>query len=179
MPIKKNKNNESEQLALKVAEAILEKKGEKVILLNLSKIENSVAKYFIVCHATSNTQVRAISDNIEEKTRIDLGEKVWKSEGHENAQWVLLDYGDVVVHVFQKEYRFFYNIEELWADADSKEFTDNDFAKPEPEKKSRPRKTKSTVEKVSSTKAKTVTKASKTKPVSAKAKVKVAVKKSK
>ncbi|MCH7536138.1 MAG: ribosome silencing factor [Bacteroidetes bacterium] len=95
-----------------------EKKGEKITSLNLLKIHNAVCDYFIICHGNSNTQVDAISGSIEEQVKKEMGEKPWQKEGFDNSEWVLLDYVNVVVHIFQKETRLFYNIEELWADAE-------------------------------------------------------------
>ncbi len=106
-----------DKLVSKVIEAIEEKKGNKIVALNLKKIEHAVCEYFIICDAESTTQVSAIADEIEYLTREDLKEKVWRKSGYENAQWILLDYGNVVVHVFQREWREFYRLEELWADA--------------------------------------------------------------
>ena len=98
-------------------EGILKKKGKAPVSLDLTEIENSVCKYFIICHGDSNTQVDAIADSVIETVREETGEKVWHKEGLNNATWVLLDYSDVVVHIFQKEYRDLYKLEELWADA--------------------------------------------------------------
>jgi len=98
-------------------EGILKKKGKDPISLDLTEIENAVCKYFIICHGDSNTQVDALANSVLETVREETGEKVWHKEGLNNATWVLLDYSDVVVHIFQKEYRDFYKIEELWADA--------------------------------------------------------------
>ncbi|MFC2096307.1 ribosome silencing factor [Bacteroidota bacterium] len=98
-------------------EGILRKKGKDPVSLDLTEIENAVCKYFIICHGDSNTQVEALADSVLETVREETGEKVWHKEGMTNATWVLLDYSDVVVHIFQKEYRDFYKIEELWADA--------------------------------------------------------------
>jgi ribosome-associated protein len=98
-------------------EGILKKKGKDPISLDLTEIENAVCKYFIICHGDSNTQVDALANSVLETVREETGEKVWHKEGLNNATWVLLDYSDVVVHIFQKEYREFYKIEELWADA--------------------------------------------------------------
>lgn len=98
-------------------EGVLKKKGKDVVSLDLTEIENSVCKYFVICHGDSNTQVDALADSVLETVREETGEKAWHKEGLENATWVLLDYSDVVIHIFQKEYRDFYNLEELWADA--------------------------------------------------------------
>lgn len=100
-----------------IVEAIKEKKGHEIVVLDLKKINQSIADYFVICHGNSNTQVDAISDFIERQARVELKEHLIHKEGAENAHWILLDYSDVVVHVFQEEYRRFYNLEDLWADA--------------------------------------------------------------
>ena len=112
-------NNSKEKQALidKIIEAIQDTKGEDVMIFDLSKIENSVAETFIICSANSNTQVSAIAGNIEKKVRNELKERPWHVEGTDNALWVLVDYVSVVVHVFQRHIREFYEIEELWGDA--------------------------------------------------------------
>ena len=99
-----------------IVEGIKKKKGEKIISLDFNNIENSVCKYFIICHADSNIQVNAIADSIERIVKTELKEKVWQKGGYENSFWIILDYVDVVVHVFQNEYRNFYKLESLWAD---------------------------------------------------------------
>ena len=112
-----NKITEKQLLIDKIVEAIQDTKGEDILIFDLTTIENSVAETFIVCSGNSNTQVNAISGNIEKKVRNDLQDRPWHVEGNENALWVLLDYVSVVVHVFQTETRNFYEIEELWGDA--------------------------------------------------------------
>ena len=112
-----NKTTEKQLLIEKIVEAIQDTKGEDILIFDLTKIENSVAETFIVCSGNSNTQVNAISGNIEKKVRNDLQDRPWHVEGNENALWILLDYVSVVVHVFQTETRNFYEIEELWGDA--------------------------------------------------------------
>ncbi|MCD4833576.1 MAG: ribosome silencing factor [Bacteroidales bacterium] len=107
----------TQEIVSAAIEGILKKKGKATVSLDLTKIENSVCKYFIICHGDSNTQVDAIADSVIETVREETGEKVWHKEGLNNATWVLLDYSDVVVHIFQKEYRDLYKLEELWADA--------------------------------------------------------------
>ncbi len=111
--------NNNEQTILKdvVVESIKEKKGKEIIVLDLRKLEQSIADYFVICHGDSNTQVDAIADFIEREVRSELQEHMNHKEGADNLQWVLLDYGSVVVHVFLEEYRRFYNLEDLWADA--------------------------------------------------------------
>lgn len=87
------------------------------MIFDLSKIENSVAETFIICSANSNTQVSAIAGNVEKKVRNELHDRPWHVEGTENAMWVLMDYVSVVVHIFQRSIREYYEIEELWGDA--------------------------------------------------------------
>ncbi len=105
-----------------IIEGIKEKKGKEIVSIDISKLENSVCRYFIICHGDSNTQVSAIANWIEKVVEDELDEKVWKKQGFENAQWILLDYVDVVVHIFQKETRDFYNLESLWADGKIEKF---------------------------------------------------------
>ena len=96
-----NKNLEKQALIEKIIEAIQDTQGENIKILDLTHIENSVADYFIICSANSNTQVSAIAGNIEKKVRNELKDRPWHVEGSENAMWVLVDYVSVVVHVFQ------------------------------------------------------------------------------
>ncbi|WP_300669771.1 ribosome silencing factor [Soonwooa sp.] len=112
-----SKNTEKQLLVEKIIEAIQDTKGEDVLVFDLTNIENAVAETFIICSGNSNTQVSAISGNIEKKVRNELKDRPWHVEGNENAMWVLLDYVSVVVHVFQKQVREYYDIETLWGDA--------------------------------------------------------------
>ena len=106
---------DSKDLAYRITELIFNKKGYDVKILDLQKII-SFADYFIVCSADSDTQVKAIADEID-KTLKDAGIKYWHKEGYSALSWVLLDYVDVIVHIFKKEARAFYNLEKLWGDA--------------------------------------------------------------
>ncbi len=101
--------------------AIQEKKGENIVSLDLRKITEAVSDFFIVCEAFSQPQVRAIADNIEQRVKENCGENVFHKEGFQNLQWVLMDYVNVVVHIFLPENRKFYAIEEMWSDAASQE----------------------------------------------------------
>ena len=105
----------------KTIEAILEGikriKGEGITIIDLNTIHHTECEYFIICHGNSNTQVDAIAHSVEETTEEITGEKVWHRDGYRNAIWILLDYGNIMVHVFQKDARNFYNLESLWADA--------------------------------------------------------------
>lgn len=123
--VKQKSKTNTEEIVKAVVEGILRKKGKKPVSLDLTAIENSAFKYFVICHGDSNTQVEALTDSVLETVKEETGEKAWHKEGLNNATWVLLDYSDVVVHIFQKEYRDFYKIEELWADARVTHYEDN------------------------------------------------------
>lgn len=107
----------SEKLAETVIFGILEKKGMEITKIDFSEMSNSISKYFIICHGSSTSQVDAIADSVAEQAFKQLGEKPVHTEGRENKEWILIDFVDVVVHVFQEPTRRFYNIEGLWADA--------------------------------------------------------------
>ena len=107
-----------------IADAMLEKKGQNVVSLDLKKIGTAISDYFIVCSAESTTNVLAIADNVEDRMIEMASRKVVRSQGRENAFWIILDYGDIVVHIFQNQYRDFHRLEDLWADADKTEYVD-------------------------------------------------------
>jgi len=107
-----------------IADAMLEKKGQDVVSLDLRSIGTAISDHFIVCNADSTPAVVAIADNIEERMIEKCRRKVTRSQGKENAFWVILDYGDIVVHIFQTPYRAFYRLEELWADAERTAYED-------------------------------------------------------
>ena len=107
-----------------IADAMLEKKGQDVVSLDLKQIGTAISDYFIVCNADSTTNVSAIADNVEDRMREKCGRKVIRTQGKDNAFWGILDYGDIVVHVFQTPYRSFYRLEDLWADADRVAYED-------------------------------------------------------
>lgn len=114
---KAKKTTNTEELLTCIVNAIQEKKGKNVVALEIGSLPNAVCQYFVFCNADSTTQVDAIANNIEDKVIEKLGEKVFRSAGYENAIWIVLDYIDIVVHVFQTEWRSYYRVEELWADA--------------------------------------------------------------
>jgi ribosome-associated protein len=117
--------SEGTDLLLKsVIKGIFEKQGQDVLKIDLRKLENRIADYFVICHATSKTHVDSISYSVEDTARKEAGEKPVRVEGFENCFWVLVDYGDVVVHIFQEEYRNFYSLESLWADAEIEKLKD-------------------------------------------------------
>jgi len=99
-----------------IIEAIQEKKGHEIVSIDLRQVENSICECFIICHGESDTQVGAITDSIEKKLKEESGIRAHHVEGRQNNQWVLLDFFDILVHVFQEEFRSFYSLEELWAD---------------------------------------------------------------
>ena len=101
-----------------VKKGIEEKKGEEIVTLDIYKINPSICDYFVICHANSNTQVSAIADEVQKMVKDGIGENPFHVEGKSNAEWVLIDFVSVVVHIFQKEFRSFYDLEHLWADAD-------------------------------------------------------------
>lgn len=103
------------ELALKISKLILEKKGKDVLILDLKEL-TPITDYFVICSADSDVQVKAISDYLITEMK-KLGEKPWHNEGYSNLSWVLLDFVDVVVHIFLEETRKFYNLEGLWGDA--------------------------------------------------------------
>lgn len=112
---KKTVNTDS--LITEIIAGIEDVKGENTTILDLREIDNTVCDYFIICDGNSNTQVNAISGAIQKKVGKVLKDKPWHVEGENNAEWVLIDYVNVVVHVFQKQVREYYNLEGLWGDA--------------------------------------------------------------
>lgn len=105
-----------------IIKAIQDKKGENIVSLDLRKIHEAVADFFIICQASSTTQVKAIADAVEHEVKLELEENPYRHEGQQAAQWVLIDYVNVVVHVMQPEARKFYRLEEMWSDAPLTEY---------------------------------------------------------
>ena len=119
-----NNNNSSStnQLIDAIVEGVQRKKGEQIIDLDLTKLDNTECDHFIICHGNSNTQVDAIARSVEETVAEETGEKAIHTDGYRNSEWILLDYSDIMVHIFQKELRGHYDLESLWADARIKSF---------------------------------------------------------
>ena len=115
---KTKKLDEATMIAKVAVKGIQEKKGNEIVSLDLRNIKNTVSDYFIICHGNSSTQVEAIARSVEEQIYKTIGENPWHREGFENAEWILLDYITVVVHIFQADQRRFYGLEKLWADAE-------------------------------------------------------------
>ncbi len=112
---KKGINNDD--LLSNIIKGIEEVKGNDIDILDLRAIDNSACDYFIICNGNSNTQVSAIVNSVQKTVSKEMKDKPWHVEGMENAEWVLMDYVNIVVHVFQKQIREYYNIESLWGDA--------------------------------------------------------------
>mgnify|MGYP006120398451 FL=1 len=120
----KRKSN-ADELISKIISGVEDVKGIDVSLLDLRDIENTVCSYFIVCSGSSNTHVNAIVSSVQKTVSKELKEKPFHTEGLENSEWVLIDYVNIVVHVFQKPIREYYNIEELWGDAKTTQIASN------------------------------------------------------
>jgi ribosome-associated protein len=109
--------NKNSKIFKTIIRAIQDKKGEQIVSLDLRKIPEAVADYFIVCEATNQPQIRAIADSIEDQVKEHCGENPYHYEGKQNLQWVLMDYVNIVVHIMLPEQRKFYKLEEMWSDA--------------------------------------------------------------
>ena len=119
------KKSNADELISKIISGVEDVKGIDISLLDLRDIENTVCSYFIVCSGSSNTHVNAIVSSVQKTVSKELREKPFHTEGLENSEWVLIDYVNIVVHVFQKHIREYYNIEELWGDAKTTQITSN------------------------------------------------------
>ena len=109
-----------------IAAAMLEKKAKGVVSMDLTSIGTAITDSFVICNADSTTQVVAISDNVVEQMWLQCRRDPIRAQGRENAFWVILDYGDVVVHIFKSEYRDFYRLEDLWSDAEKTNYEDDE-----------------------------------------------------
>jgi len=105
-----------------IIEAIRTKKGEDITFLDLTHLNTTISRSFLIAHAGSTVQAKAIAEEIERQVRDKSRRKPYHREGYDNSQWILLDYGDVIAHIFQKPFRDFYNLEELWADGHRTDF---------------------------------------------------------
>lgn len=101
-----------------IIEAITDRKGKNISILDLNKIETAPAKTFIICQGSSTSQVSSIADSIRDRLLKQMDIKPYNYDGYKNSQWIVIDYGDTMIHVFLPEFRDFYNLEELWNDAD-------------------------------------------------------------
>lgn len=116
--------NKNSKILRTIIHAIRQKKGEHIVSLDLRKIPEAVADFFIICEAGNHPQIKAISDHIEELVKEDCGEAPYRHEGYQALQWVLIDYVNVVVHVMMPEPRKFYKLEEMWSDATAEGYED-------------------------------------------------------
>lgn len=112
-----NKTADSQKLIDAICEGLLEKKAEDITVLDVHEL-TTLADTFIICHATTDVQIKAIADGVVKQTSDQLGEKPWKEEGRDSRRWVILDYVNVVVHIFKKELREYYALEKMWNDAE-------------------------------------------------------------
>ena len=117
MQVKTNEAISSTKLSELIVQGMLEKKASDVVVMDLKDVGNAVADYFIICSGNSDTQIDSISDSIEEQVTKNSNQNPWHKEGLQNKEWVVIDYVDVVAHVFNKEKRSFYGLEDLWGDA--------------------------------------------------------------
>ena len=108
----------SEKLSEAVVRGMQEKKASDIVVLDLRNVKNAVADFFVVCSGSSDTQIDAIADSVDEEVYKEINENPWHQEGRSNIEWVLIDYVDVVAHIFNRDKRHFYSIEKLWGDAE-------------------------------------------------------------
>lgn len=121
---KASRLTKSSKILKVIINAIQDKKGESIVSLDMRKIPEAVADFFIICEAGANVQVKAIADSIQEQVKTECGELPYRTEGYQALQWVLVDYVNVVVHVFQRETRKFYRLEDMWSDGVMLEYDD-------------------------------------------------------
>lgn len=114
----------SAKLSSEIVKGMQEKKAVDIVLMDLRKVRNAVADFFVICSGNSEKQLDAIADSIDEQVFKSLAENPWHTEGKNNKEWMVLDYSNVVVHIFRKDRRSFYALEKLWGDADIKEIED-------------------------------------------------------
>lgn len=119
MTLNKKKTDSSVVLVETIINGMLNKKGKEIMSLNLAGVNSTVCDFFVICHGTSRTHANAIAESVEEEVKKHCGINPGRREGYVNGEWLLIDYLDVVVHIFQEPVRKFYQIEELWADAPS------------------------------------------------------------
>jgi ribosome-associated protein len=114
---KKNRPAPAENLSKYIVKGIQEKKGKDIVIIDLQRIKHAICDYFIICTGTSDTHVDTIADSVEKEVIEGNKERPWHREGFENKEWILLDYVDIVVHIFKQDVRSYYKLEELWGDA--------------------------------------------------------------
>ena len=122
---KNNEELESRELANIIVQGMQEKKANDIVVMDLKNVKNAVADFFILCSGNSDTQIDAISESVEEVVEKNTDQNPWNKEGLQNKSWVLIDYVDVVAHIFRNDTRLFYNLEDLWGDAKLAHITEN------------------------------------------------------
>ncbi|GAB3549112.1 ribosome silencing factor [Spirosoma fluminis] len=127
MRINKTSEYTAEQIRDFVVRGMQEKKGQDIVIMDLRNVKNAICDYFVICSGNSDTQIDAISTSIEEEVYKISHQDPWHREGKMNREWILLDYVDVVAHVFKKDRRSFYDLEQLWGDAEIQYIDDNDL----------------------------------------------------
>lgn len=115
---------QDEQIVDKIVEGIQERKGKNIVVVNLKKLQEAPCSYFVICEGDSNVHVTSIAHSIKDWVREQIKVKPFATDGFENSEWIAMDYGQIIVHVFQRHTRAFYDIEHLWADADLKRLED-------------------------------------------------------
>jgi ribosome-associated protein len=118
MKERKNKELSSKDLSELVVKGMTEKKGQDIVILDLRKVKNSITDFFVICSGNSDTQIDALANSVEEEVYKLSKTEPWQKEGKANGEWILIDYVDVVAHIFNKERRKHYDLEELWGDAE-------------------------------------------------------------
>lgn len=119
-----HKTADSEKLIDVITNALIDKKAEDITVLDVHEL-TTLADKFVICHANTDVQIKAIANNVNKETKDKLGEKAWKEEGRDSRRWVILDYVNVVVHIFKKELREYYALERMWNDAPTRKIKDN------------------------------------------------------
>ncbi|MCU0420561.1 MAG: ribosome silencing factor [Cyclobacteriaceae bacterium] len=121
---KKRKENHAEKLTQLIVKGMQEKKAVDIVILDMRQVKNAVADFFVICSGNSDKQIGAIADSVDEEVYKGLRENPWHVEGKNNKEWMLLDYINVVAHIFRKDKRAFFALEKLWGDADITEIED-------------------------------------------------------
>ncbi len=114
---KKTKVIDNEQIVKKIVEGIQERKGKEIVVVNMNKLKEAPCSYFVICEGDSNVHVNAVALSIKDYVQEQIDVKPYATDGFENCEWIAMDYGQIIVHVFQRQSRHFYDIEHLWADA--------------------------------------------------------------
>ena len=118
------KTVDSDKLIEVIGEALLDRKAQDITVLDVHEL-TTLADKFVICHANTDVQIKAIADNVNKETKEQLNEKAWKEEGRETRRWVILDYVNVVVHIFKKELREYYALSQIWTDASVRKIEDS------------------------------------------------------